>query len=666
VRFFTQKRLWRTVPLIAATIFVGVGAYFVGFSAIHNMQRSQAEHVARSFGSYLLGEVPDLADLIEGKRSPQVASAIIGAVQPIGTVLRFRIYDQNGTLRGDSDFFREGLTIGAGVHGRSAKAAAVIATGHPSFRINEGSGPSGPRYSSDITIPLVDKGRTVGVLSVVSDETETWPALFDQFRSVLLQVGLLIVVAFGIPLLMYLQKNGQLAKAAMRLRQSTQYDELTGCLNRATFTRIVQDLVDSAGERGLSVAVHFIDLDRFKDVNESLGHDAGDAVLKAAAERLRRLMGTRERIARLGADEFAICQPYYVNSPQVVIELANDVVRALGKPFEVGDRKVQIGASGGFACHPRDGKTVAELMRAADIAIHQAKEKSRGKAVAFDPSMETERQRRQAIEARMREALVENGFDIHFQPLFETATGRLRGFEALLRLSGHDGHPISPAEFVPIAEEVGLIFDLGTWVMRESCRMAKQWPDDLVVSVNLSPAQFVGGAMEHQVRDVLAWSGLPPARLELEVTESVLITDTENVLSELRSIKALGVSVALDDFGTGYSSLGYLWRFPFDKLKVDKSFMTDLAVAGSKSREILSTIIALGKVLDLKVTAEGVETEAQAEVLRELKCDLVQGYLYGRPMRATEVAAVLMRELVPARSGRVASPEVPLATGTMG
>jgi diguanylate cyclase (GGDEF)-like protein len=507
-----------------------------------------------------------------------------------------------------------------------------------------------PLFYSEIMVPLELGSRTIGALQVRSDETETWPALFARFRNVLLQVVVLIAVAFAVPGFLYLRGSRQLDKAANSLRQSTQYDELTGCLNRATFTRIVEDLVESASARGLSVAVHFIDLDRFNDVNESRGHAVGDEVLRASAQRLRRLIGTRERIARLGADEFAVCQPYFINSPEVVPELANDVIRIMSEPFEIGTDDVQLGASVGYALFPRDGKTVAELMRAADIAIHKAKDGNRGTAVAFDPAMEAERQRRLTIEARMRTALVENEFDIHFQPLYEVATSRLCGFEALLRLKGSDGVPISPVEFIPIAEEVGLIGDIGLWVLRESCRMAKQWPGNLTVSVNLSPAQFADGGMARQVREVLEWSDLPPQRLELEVTESLLITDTEKMLNELTDIKALGVSIALDDFGTGYSSLSYLWRFPFDKLKVDKSFMTDLAVEGSKSREILSTIIALGKVLDLKVTAEGVETEQQARVLRELHCDLVQGYLFGRPMRAIDVAATVMADLQAAKA----------------
>ena len=638
------KKEWlRLVPLLVATIVVGIGAYAVGYSAITDMQRSHAEYVASTFATYLLEDVPDLEAMIEGQRSPDAIAATIGGVKSIGTVFEFRLFDRQGALRADSVVTSRDLTVGPDAGGRSDAAAAVLGTGHASFKLREGDAKSMPVFYSDIMIPLVDGNRTIGVLGVLTDETETWPALFEQFRTVLGQVVVLIALAFGLPGIMYLRRTGQLAKAAKRLNQTTQYDELTGCLNRATFTRIVHDLAEGAKDRGLALAVHVIDLDRFKDVNESRGHAVGDELLRLSAQRLRKLMGTRERIARLGADEFAICQPYFVNSPQAVAELANDIVRAMARPFDIGSTQVQVGASVGYSVYPRDGRTVAELMRAADIAIHKAKERNRGKAVAFDPSMQVERQRRQVIEARMRAALVNDGFEVYFQPFYEAGTDRLRGFEALLRLRDEDGAHIPPVEFIPIAEEIGMIADIGLWVLRQSCRMARQWPVDLVVSVNLSPAQFAAGNMAATVRDVLKWSGLPPHLLELEVTESLLITDTDKVLEDLAGIKELGVSIALDDFGTGYSSLSYLWRFPFDKLKVDKSFMTDLAVAGGKSREILSTIVALGRVLGLTITAEGVETDEQAAALRALDCDLLQGFLLGRPMRAIDVAATVLK-----------------------
>ncbi len=633
----------RVVPLAFATAVVGLGAYFVGYSTISDMQRSHAEYVASSFGRYLVEEVGNLDAIVAGAHSAQVVAAVIGAVKPIGTVYDFRLFDKNSRLRADYARFKDGQVLHLADRVRNDVAANVLATSHVSFALREGDGVASPRYYSDITIPLVDGDKTIGTLSVLSDETETWPRLFDQFRSVLVQVALLVAAAFGIPGVLYLRKMRQLANAARSLRHSTQYDGLTGCLNRATFTRIVHDLVEGSQGKGLSVAVHVIDLDRFKDVNESHGHAAGDQLLKETALRLRRLMGTRERIARLGADEFAICQPYYVASPQVVAELADDIARAMAKPFELSGGKVLCGASVGYSYYGRDAHSVDALIQTADLALHNAKTRSRGKAVAFDPGMESQRQFRATIEQRLRTSLVNSEFEIVFQPVYETTTDRLRGFEALLRMTDNDGKPISPAEFIPIAESTGLIHDIGVWVLREASRIAKQWPEDLVVAVNLSPAQFAAGDMAAMVRDVLAWSGLAPHRLELEVTESVLITDTEVVLKELMAIKALGVSVALDDFGTGYSSLGYLWRFPFDKLKVDKSFMSDLTEEGSKSREILSTIIALAKVLDLKVTAEGVETEAQALVLRDLRCDLVQGFLFGRPTRTMDLPPIIQR-----------------------
>jgi len=639
----SRKVVARIVPLVLATVVVGLGAYFVGYSTITDMQRSHAEYVASSFGRYLVEQVDSLDAVIAGGHSPQVVAAVIGAVKPIGTVYDFRLFDKNSVLRVDYARFARGQVLRPEDRVRSDAAANVLATGHVSFALHEGDGQATPRYYSDIIIPLLDGRRTIGTLAVLSDETETWPRLFAQFQSVLVQVALLIAAAFGIPGVLYLRKMSQLAKAARTLRLSTQYDELSGCLNRATLTSVVQEMIDGSAGRGLSVAVHFIDLDRFKDVNESLGHAAGDELLKAAAQRLRRLMGTRERIARLGADEFAICQPYYLASPQVVAVLADDIARAMAKPFELAGTKVVCGASVGYSLYGRDAQSVDALFHTADLALHNAKARARGKALAFAPDMESERQFRSTIEQRLRTSLVNSEFEIAFQPVYDTATDRLRGFEALLRMTDNDGHPISPAEFIPIAESTGLIHDIGIWVLREASRMAKQWPDDLVVAVNLSPAQFAAGDMASMVRDVLVWSGLAPHRLELEVTESVLITDTETVLKELMAIKALGVAVALDDFGTGYSSLGYLWRFPFDKLKVDKSFMSDLTEASSKSREILSTIIALAKVLDLKVTAEGVETQDQARVLRDLRCDLVQGYLFGRPMRAIDVPATIAR-----------------------
>ncbi|HVX80188.1 MAG TPA: EAL domain-containing protein [Devosiaceae bacterium] len=649
----------RALPLVVATIVVAIGSYFVGLSTIRDLQASRAEFSAKSFAKYLVQQVPDLSGIVEGAVTTGSPIDALETIRPVGSVFKFRLYDLDGNLRVDSSPFAASHVVNSRDAFQDLAAQAVAHDGAVRFDLHRGDGRFLPVYYSEVLVPFRADNRLIGVLSVLSDESETLPDLFAHFRSIATQVVILILIAFGVPVILYVRKLMQLELARRRLRHSSQHDELTGALNRMGFMRLLTEQIEAGNRRHLSTAVHIIDLDRFKDVNEAGGHQLGDWVLRETVDRIHRVIGARERVARLGADEFAILKPFHPAAPQAVAELGKDIAEALSEPFTHDGRVMQIGASVGYATAPADGFTPDELMRAADVALHHAKLHARGRAVQFNPSMEAERQSRHRIEHCLRQALAEDGFNLQFQPVFETRSGRLRGFEALLRLNDEFGVPISPAEFIPVAEDVGLIDDIGMWVLREACRIAAQWPQDLFVAVNLSPAQFVLGDMAGRVRDALQRSGLRAERLELEVTESLLITDTENVLRELKAIKALGPTLALDDFGTGYSSLGYLWRFPFDKLKVDRSFMSDLTVAGSRSREILSTIIALGRVLNLRITAEGVETEAQAAVLRELDCDLVQGYLFGRPQDTRDVGATILRAFGGRGQGATVSPLAP-------
>jgi diguanylate cyclase (GGDEF)-like protein len=644
--------LVRLIPLVIATLVVGVGIYFVGLSAIDGMQRVQAKYAAESFGKYLVQQVPDLAGVVASGVGDPAAATALASFKPIGTILKVRIFDRDGNLRIDSSPFAAAHLVGAANSFADLEAHKVGQTGRSAFNFKQGDGVYLPRYYSDVMVPLIDARKTIGVLSVLSDETQTRPDVLKRFHTMAWQVLLLVVVAFGVPVTLYIRKLVQLEATRRRLRHSAHHDNLTGLLNRAGFLQRLDEQLATAGRHGFSIAVHVIDIDRFNDVNERAGHGAGDEVLKEAAARLQPLLGARAVLARLGADEFVILQPYYLAGLKAVEQLANAAVAALTPPFRIGNQHVQLGASVGTASYPFAARECAELMRAADIALHYAKLHARGRAVAFSPSMDAERQNRYRIELRLRAALAGNDFELYFQPISETATGRLRGFEALLRLGDEDGVPISPAEFIPVAEETGLIGEIGAWVLREACRVAQQWPEELFVAVNLSPAQFAKGDIVKLIRDTLARSGLDPRRLELEVTEGLLISDSEIVLAELKRMKALGIKLALDDFGTGYSSLSYLWRFPFDKLKVDRSFMLDLASPGSKSRDIVATIIALGRVLNLTVIAEGVETAAQAAALRSLNCDLVQGYLFGRPQPVTEVAATILRAMRPSPADR--------------
>jgi len=639
----SRNQIGRALPLIIATLVVGVGAYFVCVSALDELQDSQAEYVAKSFGKYLMHEVPDLTGIVSGRVASGEPAEVLGTIKPIGTVFKFRIYDQNGDLKVDSSPFAAGHVVNPKNSFQDVTAQGVASTGRSNFVLQHGDGEVLPLYYSEVMVPLMAGDRRIGAISVLSDQTESWPDLLDQLRLIFFQVIALVAIAFGVPVILYLRKHAQVEFAQRHLRHSAEHDELTGVLNRAGFARALAKQVDLAGTSSASVAVHMIDLDRFKDINEIGGHSLGDEVLKHVSAEIGKVVANRGQVARLGADEFAVLQFLTPGVAHEAADLADGVARAIARPFALGNTAIKAEASIGYADYPGGGRTADDLLRAADIALQHAKRHSRGHAVSFDRSMDAQRQTRRRIEARLRTALAENGFELYYQPIFEVSTSQLRGFEALLRLNDDEGRPISPVDFIPVAEEVGLIDEIGMWVLHEACGAAVQWPDQLFVAVNLSPAQFSSGGMPLKVRDAIKASGLRPQRLELEVTESLLITDTKKVLHELSAIRAQGPTLALDDFGTGYSSLSYLWRFPFDKLKVDRSFMADVTVPDSKSREILATIVALGKVLNLTITAEGVETEAQAEVLRELKCDLVQGYLFGRPQRSTDVAATILK-----------------------
>jgi diguanylate cyclase (GGDEF)-like protein len=395
-----------------------------------------------------------------------------------------------------------------------------------------------------------------------------------------------------------------------------------------------------------SIALHFIDMDRFKSVNDSLGHDVGDELIKSVSARLQSLAGQDDLVARFGGDEFVMAQTR-LTSVLDAGRRAAQIKDALSLPMSIGEHRFKATASIGVAIAPRDGGTPTTLMRAADLAVYCAKAEGRDGWKMYDADMDVALKHRQRIERSLLRAVAMHGFELHYQPIVRSDDRTILGIEVLLRLKAADGENIEPTDFIPIAEEMGLICEIGAFVLRKACATAATWPDSLTVAVNLSPRQFEGGDLIGIVEQALEESGLPPKRLELEITEGLLLSDSERVISQLHQLKALGVSIAMDDFGTGYSSLSYLWRFPFDKLKIDQSFMRVLSEDDPNIASILKTIVSLGRTLNLRVTAEGVETEEQARVLKKLKCDQLQGYHFGKPMPETDLAAVIFRHMLP-------------------
>jgi diguanylate cyclase (GGDEF)-like protein len=416
------------------------------------------------------------------------------------------------------------------------------------------------------------------------------------------------------------------------------HDALTKLPNRVLFQERMEQALESAG-RGRQFAVFCLDLDKFKQINDTMGHPIGDGLLVAVADRLQACVREGDTVARLGGDEFAIIQ-LAVGQPDDAEVLANRIIAAFNQPFDVGGHQIIAGVSIGVTVAPGDSASYENLMRDADIALYLAKTEGCGTARFFEPEMDARIHIRRVLEQDIRGAITRNEFELYYQPQVNLTENKVVGFEALLRWHHPDRGLVSPLDFIPVAEETGMMVAIGEWALRTACFEAKNWPSDISVAVNLSPVQFRKAGFVAVVQTALAESGLRPDRLELEITESVLLRDTADNLAVLHRLRAMGVSVALDDFGTGYSSLNYLRSFPFSKIKIDQSFIRDLTT-NKESMSIVRAVIGLGQSLGIKTTAEGVETLAQLEKLREESCTDVQGYVFSRPRPAGEVRLLI-------------------------
>ncbi len=422
-------------------------------------------------------------------------------------------------------------------------------------------------------------------------------------------------------------------KAQARVAHMARHDSLTDLPNRTVFLEKMSEGLNQVAIAGGEMAVLCFDLDNFKTVNDRLGHAAGDRLLRWVAARLKENVGEHDTVARLGGDEFAVLQRG--PQPQSAEGLAHRLVEIIGHPPPLESQSIHIGASIGIAIAPEHGLDADELMKCADLALYKAKAKGRGAFQLFEPEMEEEARNRHALEHDLRTALERSEFHLVYQPQVRLDSSELTGFEALLRWKHPSRGFVSPAEFIPLAEENGLIVPIGEWVLRTACATAVSWPD-VTVAVNLSPVQFRSRGLVAMVTSALAEAGLPPQRLELEVTETALLDDSEATIEILHQLRALGVRVSLDDFGVGYSSLSYLRKFPFDRIKIDRSFVGTLGES-PESIAIVRTIASLGSVLGVETTAEGVETIEQLDFVRECGCTAVQGYYFGKPCLAAEV-----------------------------
>jgi diguanylate cyclase (GGDEF)-like protein len=624
-------------------IFSAVGMVVLGFAvlfgintAVNRAVSADAEHKAREWAGYFIEQMPNLNRLIETGSPDASQLERIATAEKIGDVFRFKLFDRQGVLTLVSD---EGsFTVS---EDGNASAVEVMRTGISKVSLQDGTGKENrPPVYVEAYVPIVDgHGGVRGVVEVYIDQTNTAALFKTSFAAFSLGLALVAALTFGLPMMAYLLRSRQASEARQRVEYLAHFEPMTGLLNRTSFT----DELDSMLRRrdhGQSLALVLLDVDDFKGINDAHGHEAGDEFLKHVAKCVTHVCRATDLVARPGSDEFILALTG--RSEAEVVELVEHLMRCVVEPIVRRGKSIAAKLSVGIYMVDRHADKMADALHKADVALYQAKADGRNTYRLFTADMEIGMQARRDLEQLIRTTAEQEGFELHYQPLLHARSGACAGFEALLRLPDGQGGYISPVTCIPVIEAMGLINKVGKWVIEEATRTAAIWPSHLFVSVNLSVKQFEDNELAGHVKNALTCSGLRPKQLELEVTETLLMQNTDSIAKQLGELRQLGVSIAMDDFGTGYSSLGYLWQFRFDKLKIDRSFVSALDHHDKKAREILDTIIMLAHKLEMTVTAEGIETAHQAEVLSSLDCDQVQGFLYGRPAPASEIALFLL------------------------
>jgi diguanylate cyclase (GGDEF)-like protein len=613
---------------------------------------ADAEQTSLAWAEHLARAVPDIDLVFQGELASPPAQDALGSMRGTAGLHRFQLFDTEGRRLLVSESL--GTPVANDERGVDVEARAVAHGGPARVSLHRGSEGREPRAWTRGHVPVRHGTKILGVAAIDLDQSARAALTARTARTGAASAALALALILAAGALVLRQRLERERRHEERLRYLVQHDPLTGALNRSSFRDALVRARATARRAGDRYAVLCVDLDRFKEVNDLHGHAVGDRLLHSIADRLRGLMRGGDLVARLGADQFAVLQGR-VEGHAAVAALAQRIVSALGAGHDLGGTRLETTVCVGAAIHGVDGDEPDALLHAAELALSRAKTSGRGAWGFYDAALDKALQDRRMLAHDLREALGQDALRLHFQPVF-AAAGALLGYEALARWP----HPlrgfVPPSEFIALAEESGLILALGRWVLESACREAASWPEPLRVAVNLSPAQF--GAQSNLLELVdgaLVQSGLPACRLELEITESLLLGHGEHVLRTLNALQRRGVRLAMDDFGTGYSSLAYLWRFPFDKVKIDRAFTQRLG-REAKVDLIVRSIVQLAHALSIRVNAEGVETDEQRDVLRASGCDELQGFLLGRPQPSQQLVHRTARTWAPSAPGVAQSP----------
>jgi diguanylate cyclase (GGDEF)-like protein len=640
MKLFANISLRRGVAMLVTALCLLIGGILVGTKVTTDyLLFKDATATARNWARLLAETVTDLEQIAAGEKPTKASMTLFEWAQKAGQVFRYEIYNREGYSQLVSD---HGVTQ-VNLSTFSPEAVRALAANGPVVDVRAGTVAGKPKFYGLAYVPVIVDNRAVAIVAAYVDETEKHDVFYRTSLIAALSLCAVAALSFGLPAFAWYRRTKEKQQADRRIRFLAHHDALTGLANRAQLIESLEAALAVLPVKHNGIAVHFLDLDRFKQVNDSLGHDGGDSLLKTVAERLRAVIRIEDVVARLGGDEFVVVQTGIAGKVQAE-DFARRIISAVTAPMKLKDRPFSATVSVGVALAPADGTDAERLLKSADLALYKAKADGRNCFRFFLAEMDAELQARFKLEAIIRDAVLHDRFELHYQPLFEMSERRLIGYEALIRLPAEDGKLIPPLVFIPVAEDLQLIDKIGAWVLREACRTAATWPEHLTVAVNLSPAQFLAGRVSDIVAAALKEAGLAAHRLELEITETLLLGNSEAIMAELQTLKTMGVAIVMDDFGTGYSSLSYLWRFPFDKIKIDRSFMQGFDGSGRDVKTVVKTIIALGRELNMRVTVEGVETATQAAFLDKADGDQAQGFYFGRPIPASEVSANILAD----------------------
>ncbi|MBO0661917.1 bifunctional diguanylate cyclase/phosphodiesterase [Jiella sp. CQZ9-1] len=587
----------------------------------------------QNFANLLLGPEGYADAFLTGIARNPGSEDIIRKVADLANIDSYTIFDRHGkeVFRSKSERYGWLLRDKSGGVSTGDKLSPSIIAKTGFWQVVHDDGATNP----SVIMPLIRNGKAIGYLSIVSDMI----AERDHYEKTLARtyalIILIVIVATCVPFMLYQRRRRKIDEADARIQFLADHDNLTHLLNRRRMQELCDQLLFKIRATREEIAYLYVDLDDISEINDHYGQSRGDEVLRIVARRLSAGLAADDLAARIGPDDFAIIRRR-IKDRREVVTLARAMHEAVSEAIEIDGQIVTPKISIGCAIAPHHGRSHSELVKHAEIAHFHHKGDSAKDLVFFKAEMDEAMHRRREIEARIKHAMDADGFELFYQPLVKGRDGTLVGFEALIRLRDEAGNLISPTEFIPIAEARGYIKAIGSWVIREATRQVAEWPEPLFVSVNLSAVQFEDGDLVEIIVNALKTAGLSGDRLEVEVVESLLLERSEMILDQLTTLKQLGISIDMDDFGTGYSSLGYLWRFPFDKLKIDQSFMRALDNGERNVKEIVATIITLAHQMKMKVTTEGVETEEQATFLASLGCDQLQGYFFGKPRPASE------------------------------